>query len=61
MPAPPERRGGHHQTEERSTLNPASTRTVADMSEILISDLARESGFPSSTLRYYERVGTVDG
>jgi DNA-binding transcriptional MerR regulator len=30
------------------------------MSEILISDLARESGYPSSTLRYYERVGLLE-
>src|SRR3954469_10756540 len=29
------------------------------MADILISDLARVSGFPSSTLRYYERVGLL--
>ena len=30
------------------------------MAEILISDLARATGFPSSTLRYYERVGLLE-
>jgi DNA-binding transcriptional MerR regulator len=29
------------------------------MGDLLISDLARASGFPSSTLRYYERVGLL--
>ena len=30
------------------------------MGNLLISELARESGFPSSTLRYYERVGLLE-
>ena len=30
------------------------------MADILIGDLARASGFPSSTLRYYERVGLLE-
>jgi DNA-binding transcriptional MerR regulator len=30
------------------------------MAEILISDLSRVTGFPSSTLRYYERVGLLE-
>jgi DNA-binding transcriptional MerR regulator len=30
------------------------------MAEILISDLARATGFPASTLRYYERVGLLE-
>jgi DNA-binding transcriptional MerR regulator len=30
------------------------------MADILISDLARTTGFPASTLRYYERVGLLE-
>jgi MerR family transcriptional regulator, copper efflux regulator len=30
------------------------------MAEILISELSRTTGFPSSTLRYYERVGILE-
>jgi len=41
------------------TLNLGSTSTLPRVPELLISELARRSGFPSSALRYYERVGLL--
>ena len=41
-------------------IEPGFNLYAEPMADILISELARATGFPSSTLRYYERVGLLE-